>query len=296
MSILIKAKFKLEFLINESVIIDSHQHFWKYDEKEYGWITDQLSPLKRDFLPEELGILLKNENIFGSISVQARQSERENDFLLELAENNTFIKGVVGWIDIKSEKIEERLNFYKKFSKMKGFRHVVQDENDPSFMLHPAFLNGINALVQSGFTYDILVYARQLPQVLSFLNHFPDTPFIIDHLAKPDIKHRLFSSWQEDIRKIAAFPQVRVKISGMITEADWYRWEKEDFYPYLDELVLSFGLDRLCYGSDWPVCNLAGNYKSQLEIVTSYFNTYSLQERDKVMGINAQNFYHLNEM
>ena len=280
----------------EPLIIDAHQHFWQYDALEYSWITDQLSPLKRDFLPADLDILLKNEHISGSISVQARQSEKENEFLLQHAENNSFIKGVVGWIDLRSEKIDEKLSFYQNLPKMKGFRHVVQDESDPYFMLQPAFLNGINAVIQSGFTYDILVYARQLPQVLSFLNHFPDTPFMIDHLAKPDIKHGLFSSWQADLRKIADFPKVSVKISGMVTEADWHQWEKEDFYPYLDELVLSFGLDRLCYGSDWPVCNLAGNYKSQLEIVTSYFSTYHQMDRDKVMGLNTQFFYQLNEI
>jgi L-fuconolactonase len=264
----------------EPLIIDAHQHFWQYDALEYSWITDQLSPLKRDFLPADLDIL----------------SEKENEFLLQHAENNSFIKGVVGWIDLRSEKIDEKLSFYQNLPKMKGFRHVVQDESDPYFMLQPAFLNGINAVIQSGFTYDILVYARQLPQVLSFLNHFPDTPFMIDHLAKPDIKHGLFSSWQADLRKIADFPKVSVKISGMVTEADWHQWEKEDFYPYLDELVLSFGLDRLCYGSDWPVCNLAGNYKSQLEIVTSYFSTYHQMDRDKVMGLNTQFFYQLNEI
>ena len=280
----------------EPLIIDAHQHFWQYDALEYPWITDQLSPLKRDFLPADLDIVLKNEHISGSISVQARQSEKENEFLLQHAENNSFIKGVVGWIDLRSEKIDEKLSFYQNFPKMKGFRHVVQDESDPYFMLQPAFLNGINAVIQSGFTYDILVYARQLPQVLSFLNHFPDTPFMIDHLAKPDIKHGLFSSWQADLRKIADFPKVSMKISGMVTEADWHQWEKEDFYPYLDELVLSFGLDRLCYGSDWPVCNLAGNYKSQLEIITSYFSCFNQSDRDKVMGLNSQIFYQLNEL
>jgi L-fuconolactonase len=246
-------------------------------------------------LPEELLQLLNKEKISGAISVQARQSEKENDFLLQHAANNPFIKGVVGWIDIKSEKIDERLSYYQNFPKMKGFRHVVQDESDPTFMLHPAFLHGINALILSGFTYDILVYAHQLPQVIAFLQHFPDTPFIIDHLAKPDIKHRLFSSWQADIRKIAAFPKVLVKISGMITEADWHHWEKEDFYPYLDELVLSFGVERLCYGSDWPVCNLAGSYSLQLDIINSYFSTFDPSDINKVMGGNTQRFYHLNE-
>lgn len=283
-------------MVNEEpLIIDAHQHFWQYDAQEYSWITDHLFPLKRDFLPEELLHILKKENISGAISVQARQSEEENKFLLDYAKVNPFIKGVVGWIDLRSEKVEERLTYYQNFPKMKGFRHVVQDESDPTFMLHPAFINGIQSLIKNGFSYDILVYAKQLPQVLSFLNHFPDTPFIIDHLAKPDIKQGGFKIWQADIRKMAAFPKVIVKISGMVTEADWHRWKKEDFYPYLDELVLSFGLDRLCYGSDWPVCNLAGNYKSQLGIVTSFLSTFNQSEKDKVMGLNTQRFYHLNE-
>lgn len=279
----------------EPLIIDAHQHFWKYDAQEYAWITEQLSPLKEDFLPEHLAVLLKNEKVSGVISVQARASEKENDFLLHLSENHSFIMGVVGWIDLQSEKVEERLSFYRKFPKMKGFRQVVQDEKDPEYMMRPAFLRGMKCLIQHGYCYDILVYAKQLPQVLSFLNHFPDTPFIIDHLAKPDIKQGGFKSWQADIRKIAAFPKVLIKVSGMITEADWHHWKKEDFYPYVDELVLSFGVERLCYGSDWPVCNLAGNYSLTLDIITSYFSNFSPSDINKVMGLNTQRFYHLNE-
>ena len=283
-------------MVNEEpLIIDAHQHFWKYDAQEYAWISDELAPLKRDFLPKELLQLLNKEKISGAISVQARQSEKENEFLLNHAKGNPFIKGVVGWIDLRSEKVEERLSFYRNFPILKGFRHVVQDEKDPEFMLHPAFLQGIEQLIKYGYCYDILVYARQLPQVLAFLNHFPDKPFIIDHLAKPDIKQGGFTSWQADMRKIAAFPKVLVKVSGMITEADWHHWEKEDFYPYLDELVLSFGVERLCYGSDWPVCNLAGNYSMQWDIVKTYFSTFNPSDINKVMGWNTQRFYHLNE-
>ncbi len=283
-------------MVNEEpLIIDAHQHFWKYDAQEYAWISDQLAPLKRDFLPEELLQLLNKEKISGAISVQARQSEKENEFLLNHAKGNPFIKGVVGWIDLRSEKVEERLSFYRNFPILKGFRHVVQDEKDPEFMLHPAFLQGIEQLIKYGYCYDILVYARQLPQVLAFLNHFPDKPFIIDHLAKPDIKQGGFTSWQADMRKIAAFPKVLIKVSGMITEADWHHWKKEDFYPYLDELVLSFGVERLCYGSDWPVCNLAGNYSMQWDIVKTYFSTFNSSDINKVMGWNTQRFYHLNE-
>lgn len=279
----------------EPLIIDAHQHFWKYDAQEYAWISDELAPLKRDFLPEELLQLLNKEKISGAISVQARQSEKENEFLLDHAKGNPFIKGVVGWIDLRSEKVEERLSFYRNFPILKGFRHVVQDEKDPEFMLHPAFLQGIEQLIRYGYCYDILVYARQLPQVLAFLNHFPDKSFIIDHVAKPDIKQGGFTSWQADMRKIAAFPKVLIKVSGMITEADWHHWKKEDFYPYLDELVLSFGVERLCYGSDWPVCNLAGNYSLQWDIVKTYFSTFDPSDINKVMGWNTQRFYHLNE-
>ena len=283
-------------MVNEEpLIIDAHQHFWKYDAQEYAWISDELAPLKRDFLPEELLQLLNKEKISGAISVQARQSEKENEFLLNHAKGNPFIKGVVGWIDLRSEKVEERLSFYRNFPILKGFRHVVQDEKDPEFILHPAFLQGIEQLIKYGYLYDILVYAMQLPKVLAFLNHFPDKPFIIDHLAKPDIKQGGFTSWQADMRKIAAFPKVLIKVSGMITEADWHHWKKEDFYPYLDELVLSFGVERLCYGSDWPVCNLAGNYSMQWDIVKTYFSTFNPSDINKVMGWNTQRFYHLNE-
>lgn len=282
-------------MIEEPLIIDAHQHFWTYDEQEYAWISNQLAPLKRDFLPDELHQLLRQEKISGAISVQARQSEKENEYLLDFAKVNPFIKGVVGWIDLRSETVDERLSFYSNYPLLKGFRHVVQDEMDPVFMLHPTFLQGMKQLIGHGYCYDILVYAKQLPQVLSFLNHFPDTPFIIDHLAKPNIKEGGFKSWQAEMRKIADFPKVHVKVSGMVTEADWKNWKKEDFYPYLDELVLSFGIERLCYGSDWPVCNLAGNYSLQLDIVKSYFSSFHPEEINKVMGLNTKHFYHLNE-
>jgi L-fuconolactonase len=279
----------------DSLMIDAHQHFWKYDALAYSWISDQLAPLKKDFLPDELHPYLKREKISGAISVQARQSEIENEYLLDIAKENPYIKGVVGWIDLRSDLVDERLSFYRNFPLMKGFRHVVQDEKDPEFMVHPSFLRGMQRLIDYGFCYDILVYAKQLPQVISFLNYFPDTPFIIDHLAKPDIKHGGFTSWQADMRKIAEFPKVYVKVSGMITEADWKNWEKEDFYPYLDELVLSFGVERLCYGSDWPVCNLAGDYYGQLGVIKSYFRDFRSSDINKIMGLNAQHFYRLNE-
>jgi L-fuconolactonase len=286
--------FKRPHLQAKPIMIDAHQHFWKYNAREYDWITEALSPLKRDFLPHHLDVLLNEEQISGSICVQARQSEIENDFLLQQAAETPSIMGVVGWVDLRSERVGDRLEFYRNYPKMKGFRHVVQDEADLSFLLQPAFLNGIRCLIQAGFTYDILVYARQLPQVCAFLNHFPDTPFILDHLAKPDIKNRAFSSWQADMKKIAAFPKVMVKISGMITEADWQHWKKEDFYPYLDELVRSFGIDRLCYGSDWPVCTLAGTYQAQFDLITSYFNSFHVSDREKIMGLNSLDFYHIN--
>jgi len=275
------------------VRIDAHQHFWHYQPEAYPWIGEEMNVLKHDFLPPDLVGLLGDAEMNGSLCVQARSQELENDFLLDLCKNYSFLLGVVGWVDLCHPKVHERLLHYRSKPGMKGFRHGVQDEKDPRFMLRPAFLDGIRALLALNFRYDILVYAHQLPQVLAFLEHFPDMPFMLDHLAKPPIRSGTLAVWQEYMRRVAAFPRVMVKVSGMVTEADWQWKEKEVFYPWLDALVEAFGSERLCYGSDWPVCQLAGGYARQHHVVTSYFQEFSLEEREKVMGHNAADFYQL---
>lgn len=273
--------------------IDSHQHFWNYDLKKHVWMNDDMKILKTDYLPHNLEPLLKQHNLDGCVAVQANQAEIENDFLLSLSNQNDFIKGVVGWIDLQADNVAERLEYYQNFSKMKGFRHIIQDEQDINFMLRPAFMKGVSMLKQFGFTYDILIFAAHLPNTLTFIKALPDQPFVIDHIAKPNIKMGEIEIWKKYMRKIASYKNIYCKISGMVTEADWKSWKKEDFIKYLDVVVEAFGTDRIMYGSDWPVCTLAASYDQQFTIIKEYFANFSHSEQESFFGTNASNFYHL---
>ena len=273
-------------------MIDSHQHFWKYNPVRDSWITEKMSTIQRDFLPDDLTPILKENNMEGCVSVQADQSEQETMFLLELAAKNDFIKGVVGWVDLKSEKIKDKLSFYTRFPKLKGFRHIVQAEPD-GFLLQKNFTAGIHSLREYDFTYDILVYARQLEEVIAFVQKFPDQKFVLDHITKPSIKEKQFEKWAKNISVLAGFENVYCKLSGMVTEADWKNWKPNDFKPYLDFSFNAFGAHRLMYGSDWPVCLVAASYKQQLSIVEEYVSKLSVDEKEMVMGGNAIRFYNL---
>ena len=271
--------------------IDSHQHFWKYNLQKHDWITEDMQVIQRDFLPSDLLPILQKNNIDGCISIQADQTEDETDFLLELSDNHDFIKGIVGWVDLRADNIYERLEHYSQFKKLKGFRHIVQGENDAKFMLRPKFKNGITALALYDFTYDILIYHYQLEQAIQFVKLFPNQKFVLDHLGKPDIKSGEYALWQTNIKKLALHQNVFCKISGMITEGEWDDWKPSDFTVYLDIIVKAFGTDRLMYGSDFPVCALAATYEEQLNIVTVYFLTFTNLEKKKIMGDNALKFY-----
>lgn len=273
--------------------IDAHQHFWKFDPVRDSWINDQMKIIQRDFAPEDLKPLLDEYHIDGCIAVQADQSEAESKFLLDHASRHEFIKGVVGWVDLQSENIEERLEYFSQFRKMKGFRHVLQGEKQRDFMLRHAFVEGIRRLKRFNYTYDILIYPDQLPFTEIFVKLFPDQPFIIDHIAKPYIKSKEIDGWKRDIGKVANHDNVYCKISGMVTEADWKSWKKEDFIPYLDVVVEAFGPERIVFGSDWPVCLLAASYGDMLKIVTDYFATFSSSEQALFFGGNAAKFYNV---
>ena len=271
--------------------IDSHQHFWKYNPQKHGWITDDMKVIQRDFLPSDLLPILQKNKIDGCISIQADQTEDETDFLLELSDNHDFIKGIVGWVNLRANNIYERLGHYSQFKKLKGFRHIVQGENDTEFMLRPKFKNGITKLSFYDFTYDILIYHYQLEQAIQFVKLFPNQKFVLDHLGKPDIKSGEYALWETNIKKLALYENVSCKISGMITEGEWDDWKPSDFKVYLDTIVKSFGTDRLMYGSDFPVCTLAATYEAQLNITTIYFSTFTNLEKKKIMGDNASKFY-----
>jgi len=271
--------------------IDAHQHFWRYNPARDGWITDEMAVLKKDFLPVHLVPELVANDMQGCIAVQADQSEAETQFLLDLAERHKLIQGVVGWVDLCADNVTERLEVLSKYSKLCGFRHLVQAEPDDRFMLRPAFLRGIRSLEEFGFTYDILIYARQLPAARELVSRFPSQLFVIDHIAKPSIKNKLLVPWSHDLCAVAEYPNVYCKVSRLITEAEWHRWTLDDFKPYLDTVFTAFGVDRLMFGSDWPVCLLGAGYRQVVELVTEYMCDLPQTDVEKVFGLNATHFY-----
>jgi L-fucono-1,5-lactonase len=273
--------------------IDAHQHFWQYNAVRHSWITEEMSLLKRDFMPENLADDRKASNIDATIAVQADQSEEETLFLLQLAQRNSSIASVVGWVDLCSPHAARRLKHFSQFDKLCGFRHIAQDEPDDRFLVRPDFLRGIASLREFGFTYDILIYPDQLPAALELVAHFPEQRFVLDHIAKPEIKLRSRSGWAALMQNIAAKPNVYCKLSGLVTEADWKNWKKQDFRPYLDIVFGAFGPKRLMFGSDWPVCLLAASYQQVVEIVEDYVQDFAPDIKDKIFGDNAAEFYQL---
>ena len=259
--------------------IDAHQHFWLFDPVKDSWINDDMLVIKRDFLPADLLPVLKQNGVDGCIAVQASQTEQETNFLLDLANKNAFIKGVVGWVDLKADDLEEKLQDYKQNGILKGFRHILQSEPDRKYMLQPEFKKGISALQKHGYTYDILIYPEHLPYAAQLAGDFPDQRFVVDHLAKPNIKDQQITDWQKEIQALAKQQNVHCKVSGMLTEADWKSWKTEDFTPYLDVVFNAFGINRVMFGSDWPVCLLAGGYKQTIEIMQLYCAQLSQNEQ-----------------
>ena len=275
--------------------IDSHQHFWKYHPVKDAWITDEMKIIQKDFLPNDLKPLLEQNNIDGCIAVQADQSEAETLFLLELANENDFIQGVVGWVDLRAENLEERLDYFSEYKKLKGFRHIVQAEPQNDFLLREDFCKGIGKLAQYDFTYDILIKPKLLKYATAFVKKFPNQKFVIDHLAKPDLKEMDITEWGKGNREMAALENVYCKVSGIVTEADWKNWVEDDFEYCLDFVTEAFGIDRLMFGSDWPVCLLAASYQETANIVHRYFSRFTFSEQEKFWGKNAIDFYHLKK-
>ena len=275
--------------------IDSHQHFWIYDPNQYPWMTDELLAIRSNHLPENLQVEFDRLGIDGSVAVQARQSLDESRWLLKMADESCLIKGVVGWVDLRSENVEDQLAEFAEHPKFVGVRHVVQDEPDENFMLLPEFIRGISKLKSYDLSYDILVFPNQLPAAIELVKQFPDQPFVLDHLAKPLIKDKEISTWDEHIRELAQFSNLNCKVSGMITEANWTAWKTSDFTPYLDVVFEAFGEDRLMYGSDWPVCKLAGSYRQVYDLTDNYFSQFSPLAKEKFFGGVASEFYGLKD-
>jgi L-fuconolactonase len=276
--------------------LDSHQHFWLYDEREYSWIDDGMAALRRDFTPSDLEPLLRAHGFEGAITVQVRQSLEETQYLLRLAEENELIRGVVGWVDLRSPGVRLDLERFRTYPRFVGVRHVVQDEPDDRFLLGEAFLRGVAVLGELDLTYDVLVYHRHLPAVFEFVSRLPDQRLVLDHIAKPAIARAELEPWATWIRKVARFENLYCKVSGMVTEASWRkggRWKKSDFTPYLDVVLEAFGPRRLLYGSDWPVCIVAGSYESVVEIVRDFIEPLTSAEKERILGGTAVEAYRL---
>lgn len=275
------------------MVIDSHQHFWKYEPVKHSWIDDDMSVIRRDFSPSDLAKVYQENSIDGCVAVQADQTLEETDFLIDLASINNFIKGIVGWVDLRAENIENVLEKYSTDKIVKGFRHVVQGEADHNFLLRPNFSRGISLLEKHNFTYDILVFPHQLGSVLEFVKKFPYQKFVIDHIAKPYIKDGYFEGWATMMTAIGKHENVSCKMSGMATEADFNIWTPEQIHPYMDTVLEAFGSKRILFGSDWPVCLVAGNYSKIKKLTTDFISQLSKIEQNSIMGNNAIEFYNL---
>jgi len=275
------------------MFIDSHQHYWRYNSSEYKWIDESMSAIQRDFLPKDLKPELESNGFRGSVVVQTRQTLEETRWLLELAEQSASVLGVVGWVDLCSRDTRSQLESFANNPKLVGIRHIVQGEPDDRFLMKPDFLRGISLLEEFDLAYDILIYTRHLPIAAEFVERFPRQRFVLDHLAKPPIKSGEIKVWAEGIRRLAAFPNLFCKLSGLVTEADWQRWKAKQVHPYLDVVFDSFGPERLMIGSDWPVCLVASSYRRVISLVKNYLDRYSPEIREAVMGGNALRFWRL---
>ncbi len=273
--------------------IDAHQHFWRYDPAEYGWIDDAMRAIRRDCLPDEALREMAAAGFDACVAVQARQTVEETRWLLALADAHPPIAGVVGWIDLRAGDARRQLERLADHPTLVGVRHIVQDEPDDRFLLQPAFCRGIELLEEFGLAYDILVYSRHLPAVLELAERYASQRFVLDHLGKPDIRGGELRAWERDIRALAECPNVWAKISGLVTEADWEAWTPGDIRPSLDVAFDCFGAARLMVGSDWPVCTVAADYGRTMAVLSEYVADRPAAERDAVLGGNAQRFWNL---
>jgi L-fuconolactonase len=272
--------------------IDAHMHFWKYDPAQYEWIDETMLPLRRDFLPADAEIEMRAAGFDGCVAVQAQQAIDETQWLLALADEHPFIAGVVGWVDLQSPDVDAQLAAVAGHPKLVGVRHIVQAEPD-GFLARPAFRRGVARLERVGLAYDVLVYARQLPEAVDFVAAFPGQRFVLDHLGKPDIRAGAFDEWRRSLDRLAAFPNVFAKLSGLVTEADWHRWTPAELHRYINAALDSFGAERLMIGSDWPVCTVAGTYGAVMDVVKTALAGRTAAERDAVLGETARRFWNL---
>lgn len=273
--------------------IDAHQHFWRYQASDFPWIGDTMSCLQRDFLPQDLAAERYVCSVGGSIAVQARPQRAETDFLLAVADEDASIVGVVGWIDPVSDDLEAQLSRWQS-PRLRGFRHLIQDEASPSNYLRSKNVQrGVQTLQRLGFSYDVLVTAAHLPATYDFCAACDHYPLILDHLGKPNIRDSEFDAWRREFMRLGELPHVACKLSGLVTEADWQHWQPHELWPYLDVALETFGENRLLFGSDWPVCLIAGSYHDVFALIDDWASERGFDKR-KLFGRNAQRLYGLN--
>jgi L-fuconolactonase len=273
--------------------IDAHHHFWKYNPAEYDWIDDSMTAIRRSFLPADLKRELDNVGIHGAVSVQAQQALEETTWLLDLADENSFLKGVVGWAPLVDPNVRAILDGLASRRKLKGIRHIIQAEPDDDFILRDDFNGGVRLLTEYGLAYDILIYERHLPQTIEFVDRHPSQVFILDHLAKPRVKDNEVEPWRTSIRRLAQRDNVYCKISGLVTEANWKSWTEGPLFVYLETVLDAFGPHRLMFGSDWPVCLIASSYEKWYEVVSRFCEKFSRDEQARIFGGTAIEAYRL---
>ncbi|WP_231463723.1 amidohydrolase [Pedobacter sp. Leaf132] len=273
-------------------MIDTHVHFWNFDAKRDSWITEEMSIIRNDFSPKNLMRPYSELKITGCIAVQANQSEEENKFLLTLAEQNEIIKGIVGWIDLKNPNLEERLKYWSSFKKIKGWRHVLQAEK-ADFFLAKDFINGVKKLNNYNYTYDLLCYHNQLPDIIKLVEQLDNQPLVLDHCGKPDVKSGAIKTWKENIKTLAQKPNVNCKISGLLVEADWKNWTEKQLFECFDTIIENFGPERVMYGSDWPVVLVSRPYNDWFHLVEKYAERLTFQEKENLFLKNANRFYKI---
>lgn len=274
--------------------IDSHQHFWKYNPKKHEWINDDMKVIQKNFLPDDLLPLLSQHNIDGCVAVQADESFHETAFLIDLAEEFPEIKAVVGWADLASDALDKDLDQFAKHPKLKGYREILQSK-PVEYMLRKEFIRGVEKIGKRGYTYDILIFPNQLEATLKFIKSSPEQPFVIDHLAKPNIKLGIWREWKKEMAPLAEREYISCKLSGMVTEADWKGWKPQDFQTYMDVMLEAFGPNRLMFGSDWPVCLVAAEYEQVFDLVDRFTEKLSPTEKKQILGENAASFYGIKE-
>ncbi|WP_286787004.1 MULTISPECIES: amidohydrolase [unclassified Pseudomonas] len=274
--------------------IDAHQHFWHYEPDQYRWIDNSMSVLKRDYLPSDLEPLLKEHQMAGCIAVQARQCEEETDALLALAAKHPWIAGVIGWVDLQAPNLLESLDRWQGQPRLRGFRHQIQDEADPdAFLADTAFNKGVAIIQARGYLYEILIKSPSLKAAYAFARRHDRQPLVLDHLGKPDIAHGNLQTWAEQLAPLAALPHVYCKLSGLITEAGWTTWRPDYLVAYMSQALELFGPERVLFGSDWPVCRLAGEYDHVHALAQLAIAPLSSAEQSAIMGGNAIRLYGL---